>query len=94
METNKEITEEQIENEFDGFIKDLQWQLIKDSIIKENELKVEPEETQDFAKQMARAQYSQYGIYDVPEEQLESFAKMILEKPEEKRTYLQKALRR
>ncbi len=80
---NKELTLEQIENEFDYFIKDLQWQLIKDSIIKENELKVTPDETRDFAKQMARAQYSQYGIYDVPEEQLESFAKMILEKPEE-----------
>jgi len=80
---NKELTLEQIENEFDYFIKDLQWQLIKDSIIKENELKVTPEETQDFAKQMARAQYGQYGIYDVPEEQLESFANMILEKPEE-----------
>ncbi|MBK6283333.1 MAG: hypothetical protein IPF54_12375 [Draconibacterium sp.] len=32
---------------------------------------------------MARAQYNQYGIYDIPEEQLESFAKMILEKQEE-----------
>jgi trigger factor len=30
-----------------------------------------------------RAQYSQYGIYDIPDEQLESFAKRILEKPEE-----------
>jgi trigger factor len=81
---NKDVTEEQIDGEFSYFIEDLQWQLIKDSIIKENELKVTPEETEDFAKQMARAQYSQYGIYDVPEEQLDSFAKMILEKPEER----------
>jgi len=80
---NKEVTKEQIENEFEYFIKDLQWQLIKDLIIKENELKVTPEETRDFAKQMARTQYSQYGIYDVPDEQLDSFAKMILEKQEE-----------
>jgi len=74
---------EQIEDEFEYFINDLKWQLIKDSIIKENELKVLPEETEVFAKQMARAQYNQYGIYDIPDEQLESFAKMILEKPEE-----------
>lgn len=80
---NKELTEEQINNDFEYFIKDLQWQLIKDSIIKENELQVTTEETQDFAKQMARAQYNQYGIHDIPEEQLESFAKMIMEKPEE-----------
>ena len=47
---------------------------------------------------MARAQYNQYGIYDIPEEQLESFAKMILEKPEEgerilKRLYEEKVIK-
>jgi len=80
---NKELTAEQIENEFEAFIGDLKWQLIKDVVIKENGIKVTPEETKSFAVQMARAQYSQYGIYDVPDEQLESFAKRILEKPEE-----------
>lgn len=81
---NKELTIEQVENEFDFFIKDLQWQLIKDDIAKDNELKVTEEDAGDFAKQMARAQYNQYGIYDIPDEQLDSFAKVILEKPEEK----------
>lgn len=80
---NKELTVEQIEKEFDAFIDDLKWQLIKDAIGKENEIGVSTEETQAFATQMARAQYNQYGIFDIPEEQLESFAKMILEKPEE-----------
>jgi trigger factor len=80
---NKELTVEQIEKEFDAFISDLKWQLIKDVIIKENELNVTAEEVQAFAIQMARAQYNQYGIFDIPEEQLESFAKIILEKQEE-----------
>ena len=83
LAVNKELSEEQIENEFDPFIKDLQWQLIKDTIIKENELSVSPEETEAFAKQMAMAQFSQYGMHNVPDEQLESFAKMILDKPDE-----------
>ncbi|HSO87143.1 MAG TPA: trigger factor [Draconibacterium sp.] len=95
---NKELSVEQIENEFQAFIDDLKWQLIKDSIIKENNVKVSAEETQAFAIQMARAQYNQYGIYDIPEEQLESFAKMILEKPEEgeriyKRLYEDKVIK-
>ncbi|MCF8364079.1 MAG: trigger factor [Prolixibacteraceae bacterium] len=81
---NKDVTEEQIENDFDGFLKDLRWQLIKDFLIKENELKVEEEEALNFAKQIAHAQFSQYGIQNAPEDQLDSFAKMILEKPEEK----------
>lgn len=85
MATNKELTEEQLEKEFEPFIADLKWQLIKDSIAKENELAVSPEETEVFAKQMALAQFRQYGINDAPEEQLASFAKMMLEKPEEKK---------
>ncbi|PLX08953.1 MAG: trigger factor [Marinilabiliales bacterium] len=39
--TNRDITDEQIEQEFPRFIKDLQWTLIKGKIAKENELKVE-----------------------------------------------------
>ena len=80
---NKELTIEQIEKDFEPFLKDLEWQLIKDDIIKENELGVSQDEVEDFAKQMARAQYNQYGIYDIPDEQLDSFTKMLLEKPEE-----------
>ena len=94
---NKELTAEQIENEFEAFIGDLKWQLIKDVVIKENGITVTFEETKSFAVQMAWSKYSQYGIYDVPDEQLESFAKKILEKPEEnerinKRLYEEKVI--
>lgn len=87
---NKELTLEQIEKDFEPFVKDLQWQLIKDSIAKEGEVQITTEETEDFAKNMARAQYNQYGIYDIPDEQLDSFAKMMLEKPEEKERIFKK----
>jgi len=95
---NKELSVEQIENEFESFINDLKWQLIKETIIKDNEISVTTEETKAFAMQMARAQYNQYGIFDIPEEQLESFGKMILEKPEEgerifKRIYEDKVIK-
>jgi len=53
---------------------------------------VEEEEAQNLAKQIAQAQYSQYGIYNAPEDQLESFAKMIMEKPEEKERLYNKIL--
>jgi trigger factor len=87
---NKELTQEQIDNDFPAFILDLKWQLIKDDIAKENEIQVTPEEATEFAKKMALAQYQQYGIHDVPEEQLESFANMMLEKPEEKERIFKK----
>jgi trigger factor len=83
LTVNREVTAEEIEKGFDYFLKDLGWQLIKDKLIKENELKVEPEEAENFAKQMARAQFAQYGMYNVTDEQLDNYSKMILEKQEE-----------
>jgi trigger factor len=83
-ETNKDLTEEKIEEEFDDFREDLRWQLIKNSIINNNEIKVSEEETLDMAKSIALSQYQQYGIYSVADDHLESFAGRILEKEEDR----------
>jgi len=83
-ETNKELTEQKIEDDFDGFREDLRWQLIKNSIINKNEIQVSEEETLDMAKSIALSQYQQYGIYSVSDEHLETFANRILEKEEDR----------
>jgi trigger factor len=82
--TNNDVSEEDIEKDFNGFAENLKWQLIVNSITKENELNVDDDEAFEFAKELAYAQYSQYGMPDAPEDHLESFARMILDKPEEK----------
>jgi len=81
--TNRDITDEQIEQEFPRFIKDLQWTLIKGKIAKENELKVEEEELKNAAKQQLIAQFSQYGMSYVPDEYLDKYAVEMLSKEEE-----------
>ena len=81
--TNKDITDEQIEAEFEMFLTDLKWQIIKEEIIKENELKVEENEVMDLAKEVAAAQFRQYGMFNVPDEHLDGFAKQMLSKKED-----------
>jgi trigger factor len=81
--TNKKLTEDQIENDFNLFIDDLKWQIIKEELIKENELKVEESEVLGLAKEIAAAQFRQYGMFNVPDEQLEGFAKQMLTKKED-----------
>ena len=81
--TNKEITDEQIDGEFDQFVNDLKWQIIKEDIIKENELKVEESEIHALAKEIAASQFRQYGMFNVPDEHLEGFAKNMLSKKED-----------
>jgi len=92
-ETNDgKLTEEQIETEFSAFEEDLQWQLIKDKIIKENEIKVEESEVLDAAKDFAKMQFLQYGMSDLPEEHIENYAKEILKNKDEGRKLYEKTL--
>lgn len=78
--SNKDITDEQIEKEFDRFIEDLKWTLIKSKIAKENEIKVTEEDLTKAAKQQLLAQFSQYGMSYIPDEYLNKYAKEMLEK--------------
>ncbi len=79
------ITPEQIEKEFDQVAEDLKWQLIKDKIIKDQDLKVTEDEVLEYAKEVALMQFQQYGMAGMPDEQLEGFAKEILKKEDDKR---------
>ncbi|PTN07264.1 trigger factor [Mangrovibacterium marinum] len=90
--TNNELTDEQIDTEFDGFMKDLRWQLIKDRIVRDNEIKIDEADVKEVAKQMAAYQFSQYGMHNVPDEHLENYAGHILGNEEERRRVTQKAL--
>lgn len=93
LESNKtELSPEKIEEDYPKFTEDLKWQLIKDKIIVDNELKVEDNELLDFARDVALAQFRQYGINDVPDEQLDSYANEILKKEDEKRKIHEKLL--
>ncbi len=83
--SNKELTQELLEKDYSNFQKDLQWQLIKDKIIKGHEIKVSEEEILEESKKITLQQFRQYGMRNMPEEQLETYAKHFLEKPEDKR---------
>ena len=81
----QEITDEILEKEYPLFKEDIRWQLIKDSFIRKHDLKVTEEGIKALAKQVAAAQFRQYGINDVPEEHLEEMAGRILSNEKEKK---------
>ena len=78
------FTMEQIEKDFDSFSADLKWQLIKDKISEENNIEVSEDELKAGAREMARAQFAQYGMANVADEHLDHFAKQILQKKEDR----------
>lgn len=84
MSTNKEISKEDIDKDFAGFLENLKWTLIKNQIAKDNEIKVSEEDLLDAAKESMAAQFRKYGIGTIPEEHLNNYAKEMLEKEEER----------
>ena len=68
-----------MEKDFANYSDDIRWQLIKDKLVKDHELKVTEEEIVEFAKQTALMQFQQYGMMNVPEEHLENYAQQILQ---------------
>jgi len=76
---------EEIEKDFDKFMQDLKWQLIKDKIAKENSIKVTEEDIKAAARENARIQFSYYGMNNVPDEHLDTFAARTLENKDQTR---------
>ena len=87
VETNEQITEEQVAEDFEKYEDDFRWQLIKEHLLKQQDIKVSEEEALEAAKAMVLNQYMQYGMSNVPEEYLESYAKEMMSKPEESRKF-------
>jgi trigger factor len=88
---NKEkVTEEQIEREYPTFGNDLKWQLIQNKIIKDNGINVNEDEVKEFARSYALIQFSQYGLTNVPDEQLNQYANDLLKNDEEKKKIYEK----
>ena len=89
--TNEKMTAEQIDADFDHFMLDLKWQLIKDKIVKDNELKVTEEDVHALAKEMTAMQFRQYGLGNVADEHLENYANQMMKNEEERRKVVSKA---
>ena len=59
--TNQEITVENIDHEFDAFIKNISWNLMKSALVKKYNLVVEPEELRAAVRLKIEGYMRQYG---------------------------------
>jgi len=82
---NKELTPEKIDQDMPLFMDDLKWQLIKNKLIKDNEIKLEDQDVMDYAKKSARMQFAQYGLTNVPDEHIDNYAMDMLKNEEQAR---------
>lgn len=84
------FTMEDIEREYDLFAKDFRWQMIRTYIMKEQNLKVTKEDLLNQAKHLAAYQFAMYGMKNVPDETLTSFAEKTLSDEQQGRRIFEK----
>ena len=82
------FTMEEIEKDWAHFIVDYKWQMVRGYLMEKYNVKVEEADLLASAKGFAAYQFAMYGMNNVPEEQLESFAKNILSQEEQGRRIL------
>jgi trigger factor len=92
LRINENTTSEQIEKEFDNFRKDLRWQLIRNKIARENEVKITEEELLQEAATITRLQFRQYGLFYATDEQINNYAKETLKREEDAKRIADKIL--
>ena len=73
------FTMEDIEKDFDQFLKMFTWNYLQKHFIQTDKLTVSKEEATAEAKALAAAQFAQYGMPSAPDNMLEDYAKRILE---------------
>lgn len=82
LANNIEKGEAFVSENYDKSIEELTWHLVKEQLVKANDIKVEQADINNMAKEVTRVQFAQYGMMNVPEDILENYAKEMLKKKE------------
>ncbi len=82
MVNEKPLTQEELEKDYPNYTKAMQWRLIENKLIKDNEIKVDANEAAEEAKIFIRSEFAKYG-QTPQEEELIKIAKDLLSKEKE-----------
>ena len=81
-----------IDENYKGSLDMLTWDLAKNQLAVAAEIKVDDKDVEAAAEEMARMQFAQYGMSNVPEEYVKNYAKELLKKEETVRQMADRAL--
>ena len=70
--------EKKLDEDFPRMMEDLTWQLIEEKVVSAKEIKLNHDDLKNEAREMLKAQMMQYGMSDLPEEYMNSYAESML----------------
>lgn len=94
LSNNKDKGEDYVEKNYAQSIKELTWHLIKEQLVKAQNIKIEDADVKEAAKEAARAQFAQYGMNNVPEDYIENYANEMLKKGDSNDALVDRAIDR
>lgn len=94
LSNNKDKGAEFVEQNYQPSINELKWHLVRDKIANANNIKVEDADVRERASQMARAQFAQYGMNNVPDEYVNNYVEEMMKKRENIDSFVEAALDR
>ena len=92
LNNNKEKGEAYVEEHFDASINELKWHLIKEKLVKANDIKLEQADVKAAAVEAARMQFAQYGMNNVPAEYLENYAEEMLKNKQQAQSLIERSI--
>ena len=91
-QNNPKVSDEDLEKNYEPSVKELKWSLIQNKLATQFSIKVEDADVKNAAKEMARMQFAQYGMNNVPEEYVDNYTDELLKKRENVNNFVQRAL--
>ena len=92
IKVNDQVTSDQIDKDFNSFKEDLKWQLIRNKVARDNELKVTEEEMHEEAEKVTRYQFQQYGLFYATDDQIHNYAHEMLKREDDVKRIAEKIL--
>ena len=77
------VTKEDIEKEFDAFLADFRWQLVRGYLMKKYDLKIDEKDLHEAAEAFVTYQYAMYGLGNLPKEMIQEAVVNVLKNQEE-----------
>lgn len=75
---NSDMTQENIDESYLKMRPELVWELIREAVAEKLEIKIDQEDMLNLARQVARSQFAQYGMFNPDEQTVDNFAHEIL----------------
>ncbi len=80
--TNENLTQDELDKDYDNFAKNLKWTLIENKIIRDNEIEIKYEDVFELAKIRLDQQFKMYSPQPLSEEQLGQYTVQYLQNKE------------